>query len=80
MVPLPDALQRERIFQQLMSAQCHGLTDHDIKSLARKAYGFSGADLSVLVRCAWLACVERTKKVHHAWSCLYFLMNVRIFK
>ncbi|XP_050727319.1 uncharacterized protein LOC127004062 isoform X2 [Eriocheir sinensis] len=62
MVPLPDARQRERIFQQLMSAQRHDLTNHDITSLARKAYGFSGADLSVLVRCAWLACVKRTKE------------------
>lgn len=65
MVPLPDAQQRERIFQQLMSAQHHNLTDEDITSIAKRAYGFSGADLSVLIRCAWLACVKRTKKVQY---------------
>lgn len=80
MVPLPDVLQRERIFQQLMSAHHHDLTDEAITSIAKKAYGFSGADLSVLVRCAWLACVKRTKeKVQFTKSCLLFSLNVRIF-
>ncbi|KAG0717949.1 Spermatogenesis-associated protein 5 [Chionoecetes opilio] len=62
MVPLPDAQQRGRIFQQLMSTHRHDLTEDDINSVAKKAYGFSGADLSVLIRCAWLACTKRTKE------------------
>ena len=61
MVPLPDAQQRGRIFHQLLSAHRHNLTDNEVSTIAKKAYGFSGADLSVLVRCAWLACTKRVK-------------------
>ncbi|XP_045131393.1 ATPase family protein 2 homolog isoform X2 [Portunus trituberculatus] len=59
MVPLPDAQQRQRIFHQLISTHHHDLNENDIASIAKKAYGFSGADLSVLIRCAWLACAKR---------------------
>ncbi|KAK8407506.1 hypothetical protein O3P69_002211 [Scylla paramamosain] len=59
MVPLPDAQQRHRIFHQLISTHHHDLIENDIANIAKKAYGFSGADLSVLVRCAWLACAKR---------------------
>lgn len=62
MVPLPDAQQRGKIFQQLMSTHHHDLTENDMTSIAKKAYGFSGADLNVLVRCAWLACAKRTDR------------------
>ncbi|KAK4315038.1 hypothetical protein Pmani_013709 [Petrolisthes manimaculis] len=41
------------------------LHTHQVDTIASRAYGFSGADLSVLIHCAWMACVNRVQKKSH---------------
>ncbi|XP_042208704.1 peroxisome biogenesis factor 1-like isoform X2 [Homarus americanus] len=62
MVPLPDAQQRLNILHQLLSSHYHRLGKEEVTEVAKRAYGFSGADLNVLLRCSWLSCVERLDK------------------
>lgn len=74
LVPLPDAHQRAFILQKLLSSQSHRLKQKDILDIGKQAYGFSGADLDVLIKSSWLNATERIEKV-----ILECLMHVSIF-
>ncbi|KAK3892122.1 hypothetical protein Pcinc_004089 [Petrolisthes cinctipes] len=50
---------------QLLSTLHPLLHTHQVDTIASRAYGFSGADLSVLIHCAWMACVNRVQKKSH---------------
>lgn len=63
LVPLPDAHQRAFILQKLLSSQSHRLQQKEILDIAKQAYGFSGADLDVLIKSSWLHTTERVVKV-----------------
>lgn len=63
LVPLPDAHQRAFILQKLLSSQSHRLQQKEILNIAKQAYGFSGADLDVLIKSSWLHTTERVVKV-----------------
>lgn len=72
MVPLPDARQRQNILKQLIAVHRHRLSGDEVADVAKRAYGFSGADLSVLIRYGWLNCVdERSSQVSFNPSCDY---------
>lgn len=62
LVPLPDAHQRAFILQKLLSSQSHRLQQKEIFDIAKQAYGFSGADLDVLIKSSWLHTTERIGK------------------
>ncbi|XP_066963907.1 LOW QUALITY PROTEIN: ATPase family gene 2 protein homolog A-like [Macrobrachium rosenbergii] len=62
LVPLPTAQQRSQILHKLISSHRHDVLPEDITSIARQAYGFSGADLNLLLKCAWFRCVQKNKK------------------
>lgn len=62
MVPLPDAQQRLKILEQLISVHNHRISSDDLADVAKRGYGFSGADLSVLIRYGWLNCVGRNDR------------------
>ncbi|XP_069943136.1 ATPase family gene 2 protein homolog A isoform X3 [Cherax quadricarinatus] len=64
-VPLPNTCERDSILQQLLSCHKHSMNQGEVTAVAKQAYGFSGADMCVLLRCAWLHCVARL----HQQSC-----------
>lgn len=51
-IPLPDEEAREVMFRLNLGKTPNNLTDKDFKQLARESKGFSGADISIVVRSA----------------------------
>jgi vacuolar protein-sorting-associated protein 4 len=49
-IPLPDAKARERMFKLSVGSTPNNLTDTDYKYLGQNSDGYSGSDISVLVR------------------------------
>ncbi|KAK8866314.1 hypothetical protein M9Y10_009274 [Tritrichomonas musculus] len=49
-VPLPDSDARLALIQGKLKDASHSLTNQDIRELAQSTEGFSGADISILVR------------------------------
>lgn len=47
-IPLPEESDRECLIRVLLGKNSHGLTDADIKKLAKETAGYSGADLKAL--------------------------------
>uniref|UniRef100_A0A7S0ZHN3 AAA+ ATPase domain-containing protein n=1 Tax=Timspurckia oligopyrenoides TaxID=708627 RepID=A0A7S0ZHN3_9RHOD len=66
-IPLPDERARARMFELHLGATAHSLTPEDFKELGIKAEGYSGSDISVLVRDAIMQPVRT-------------LQNARVFK
>jgi vacuolar protein-sorting-associated protein 4 len=53
-IPLPDQDAREELFRLSIGKIRNNLTDQDFRVLARESQGFSGADISVVVRSAMM--------------------------
>jgi len=51
-IPLPEDPSREEMFRLNVGKTPNNLTDRDFKELARDSKGFSGADISIVVRTA----------------------------
>ena len=51
-IPLPDEVAREEMFRLNIGKTPNNLTDKDFRDLARESKGFSGADISIVVRSA----------------------------
>ena len=50
-VPLPDEIARKQIIKNLLQGQGkHSLTDEEMTTVARKAEGYSGADMAELCK------------------------------
>lgn len=49
-VPLPDFESRRSLFENKLKGAAHSLSNRDVSELARTTDGFSGADISILVR------------------------------
>lgn len=49
-IPLPDPRARQHMFRQNVGSTAHSLTEADFAMLADETDGFSGSDISVLVR------------------------------
>lgn len=64
-IPLPDEIARLAIFILSIGNTPHSLNDDDFKVLARKTDGFSGADISVLVRDALMQPVRKVQTATH---------------
>lgn len=62
-IPLPEEAARERMFRLSVGQMKHDLTDVDFRELARDSMGFSGADISIVVRSALM---EPLKLAQHA--------------
>ncbi|KAK7084891.1 Vacuolar protein sorting-associated protein 4A [Halocaridina rubra] len=61
LVALPNAQQRAKILHYLLTIHHHNLSDQDITEIAKCAYGFSGSDLDLLLKCAWFQNVQKRK-------------------
>ncbi|KAI0369393.1 AAA family ATPase [Pilatotrama ljubarskyi] len=58
-IGIPDAEARYHILKVLLSKAPHTITDDDLRSIAAKAHGYVGADLSAVVREAGTFAIKR---------------------
>ncbi|OSC98204.1 AAA family ATPase [Trametes coccinea BRFM310] len=58
-IGIPDAEARYHILKVLLSKAPHEVTDDDLRSIAAKAHGYVGADLSAVVREAGTLAIKR---------------------
>ena len=64
-IPLPEVDARARMFELNIGDTPHSLTRKDIRFLAERTPGYSGADISVLVRDALLQPIRRCSTATH---------------
>ncbi|KAI0632362.1 AAA family ATPase [Trametes polyzona] len=58
-IGIPDAEARYHILRVLLSKAPHSVADEDLRSIASKAHGYVGADLSAVVREAGTLAIKR---------------------
>ncbi|XP_034282590.1 vacuolar protein sorting-associated protein 4A [Pantherophis guttatus] len=64
-IPLPEELARAQMFKLHLGNTPHNLTEADIHELARKTDGYSGADISIIVRDALMQPVRKVQSATH---------------
>ncbi|NXS55885.1 VPS4A protein, partial [Brachypteracias leptosomus] len=64
-IPLPEEAARAQMFKLHLGNTPHSLTDSDIQQLARKTEGYSGADISIIVRDALMQPVRKVQLATH---------------
>lgn len=64
-IPLPDEPARLHMFKLHIGNTPHTLSEDDFKQLAKRSDGFSGADISVLVRDALMQPVRKVQTATH---------------
>uniref|UniRef100_A0A131XBA6 vesicle-fusing ATPase n=1 Tax=Hyalomma excavatum TaxID=257692 RepID=A0A131XBA6_9ACAR len=64
-IPLPDEPARMHMFKLHIGNTPHTMSEDDFKQLAKRSEGFSGADISVLVRDALMQPVRKVQTATH---------------
>jgi len=64
-IPLPEANARAFMFKLHLGNTPNSLTDEDFKMLGQKAEGYSGADISIVVRDALMQPVRKVQTATH---------------
>lgn len=64
-IALPEEAARAQMFRLHLGNTPHSLTDADIQELARKTDGYSGADISIIVRDALMQPVRKVQSATH---------------
>lgn len=64
-IPLPDEPARLHMFKLHIGNTPHTMSEDDFKQLAKRSEGFSGADISVLVRDALMQPVRKVQTATH---------------
>ncbi|KFR08362.1 Vacuolar protein sorting-associated protein 4A, partial [Nipponia nippon] len=64
-IPLPEEAARAQMFRLHLGNTPHCLTDANIQELARKTDGYSGADISIIVRDALMQPVRKVQSATH---------------
>lgn len=64
-IPLPEEMARAQMFRLHLGNTPHSLTDANIQELARKTDGYSGADISIIVRDALMQPVRKVQSATH---------------
>lgn len=64
-IPLPEEAARAQIFRLHLGNTPHSLSDTNIQELARKTDGYSGADISIIVRDALMQPVRKVQSATH---------------
>lgn len=64
-IPLPEEPARLVMFKLHLGNTSHTLTDADLKVLANKTEGYSGADISIIVRDALMMPVRKVQGATH---------------
>lgn len=77
-IPLPEEHARVDIFRIAIGDTPCSLHENDYKTLANKTEGFSGADISVLVRDALMWPVRKVQSATHFKKVRYLNHNLNI--
>ncbi|XP_043921190.1 vacuolar protein sorting-associated protein 4B [Protopterus annectens] len=64
-IPLPEAAARSTMFKLHLGATPHSLTEKDFRDLGQKTEGYSGADISIIVRDALMQPVRKVQSATH---------------
>ncbi|XP_066996603.2 vacuolar protein sorting-associated protein 4 [Anabrus simplex] len=64
-IPLPEEHARLLMFKSHLGNTPHTLTEEDLRELAKKTEGFSGADISIVVRDALMQPVRKVQMATH---------------
>lgn len=64
-IPLPEEHARMTMFKIHLGNTCHVLTDDDLRELAKNTEGYSGADISIVVREALMEPVRKIQTATH---------------
>ncbi|KAH3775119.1 vacuolar protein sorting-associated protein 4B-like isoform X2 [Dreissena polymorpha] len=64
-IPLPEAAARSTMFKLHLGATPNSLSDEDFRELGRRAEGYSGADVSIVVRDALMQPVRKVQTATH---------------
>uniref|UniRef100_A0A0P5BRC5 vesicle-fusing ATPase n=1 Tax=Daphnia magna TaxID=35525 RepID=A0A0P5BRC5_9CRUS len=64
-IPLPEEPARLNMFKLAFGDTKHSLTEEDLRLLAKKTEGFSGADITILVRDALMQPVRKVQLATH---------------
>ncbi|NXS23553.1 VPS4A protein, partial [Mystacornis crossleyi] len=64
-IALPEQAARAQMFKLHLGNTPHSLTDADIQELAHKTNGYSGADISIIVRDALMQPVRKVQSATH---------------
>ena len=64
-IPLPEEPARLNMFKLSFGDTKHSLTEEDLRLLSKKTEGFSGADITILVRDALMQPVRKVQTATH---------------
>ncbi|KAG9338116.1 hypothetical protein JZ751_027087 [Albula glossodonta] len=64
-IPLPEEPARAQMFRLHLGNTPHSLSEGDLRELARKTDGYSGADISIIVRDALMQPVRKVQSATH---------------
>lgn len=64
-IPLPEEIARLVMFKIHLGNTAHSLTEDNLKELAKKTEGYSGADISIVVRDALMQPVRKVQTATH---------------
>ncbi|XP_072267907.1 vacuolar protein sorting-associated protein 4B [Pyxicephalus adspersus] len=64
-IPLPEAHARTDMFKLHLGTTAHSLTDADFRDLGKRTNGYSGADISIIVRDALMQPVRKVQSATH---------------
>ena len=62
---MPEEAARAQMFRLHLGSTPHNLTDANIHELARKTEGYSGADISIIVRDSLMQPVRKVQSATH---------------
>ncbi|XP_075682823.1 vacuolar protein sorting-associated protein 4B [Rhinoderma darwinii] len=64
-IPLPEEHARTDMFKLNLGTTSHSLTDADFRELGKRTNGYSGADVSIIVRDAFMQPVRKVQSATH---------------
>ncbi|CAI9539701.1 unnamed protein product, partial [Staurois parvus] len=64
-IPLPEAHARTDMFKLHLGTTAHSITDADFRDLGKRTNGYSGADVSIIVRDALMQPVRKVQSATH---------------
>lgn len=68
-IPLPEEHARLLMFKLHLGNTAHRLSEEDLKTLSKKTEGYSGADISIVVRDALMQPVRKVQSATHFCRC-----------
>lgn len=77
-IPLPEEHARLTMFKIHLGSTAHVLTENELKKLAKDTEGYSGADISIIVRDALMEPVRKVQTATHFKVSTFRLVTTRV--